>query len=133
MSTPSITIRHDPHELKQPWIVVIGGEGNASFATEEEAAEHALAVELLAKLPDLNNLEFLAKESLATWDGTEDSYWWTTDEVETWWTDDDDVWTGDHEDAAFIAAANPRVVLGLLYKLKAAQTMLDIAREQGFA
>ena len=132
MSTPSITIEH-AIGAELPWVVVIAGEDNAAFTTEEEAEEHAQAIELLVALPDLNDLEKVAKASLATWDGTEDSFWWTKDEVETWWTEDEDVWTGDDEDAAFIAAANPRVVLGLLYKLKAAQTMLDIAREQGFA
>lgn len=132
MSTPNISVRYDAGD-KFPWTVVIGGEDNASFDNAEAANEHAQAVEILATLPDLNELEQVAKESLATWDGTENTFWWTPDEVEAWWTDDEDVWTGDDPDAAFISAATPRVVLGLLYKLKAAQTMLDIAREQGFA
>ena len=103
MSAPSITIRHDAGDAKFPWTVVIAGEDNAAFATEEEAAEHALAVELLAKLPDLNELEESARTALNDWD------------------------------VDWVEQASPALVIGLLYKLKAAQTMLDIAREQGFA
>jgi hypothetical protein len=119
-------------ETTVKWIVTDTVTGRRTFVTagpREKAEEFAEGFRNYLAIPELKDLQALATASLDTWDGTESSFWWTPDEVEKWWTDDEDVWVGDDPDAAFIAAVNPRVVLGLIGLLRAYGYETDAERE----